>query len=51
MDLNKTITKYQIYNSSGDPVLEPFLIKSSAEYMIKAYMKDCLLIEIEVEGE
>ena len=39
---------YQIYNLEGDKVLEPYLIKRSAEYMAKL-IGNCFVVEVEVE--
>lgn len=45
------LLKYQIYSPQGDPVLEPYHNKTSADYMVATFFKDHTVIEIEVEIE
>ena len=44
----KIYTRYQVYDSDGNPVLEPYKDKCAAQYMVDAYFIGGSVIEVEV---
>ena len=48
----KYVTMYQIYDSAGNKVYEPYFRHESAMYMIEySGLKDATIVEVEIELE